>query len=260
MLRGKRRLFFDERYRALVGSPNGNFWFMSMPLPNGDRISGASPDKNREQKLWRSCFPTGEHVRGEHVRGKRVLDVGANDGYFTIAACLAGAAHVTALNTEELAHGTYPDNLAYAAGLWDVHPEVLVGDFVDLDASVLGHYHLILFFGVLYHLENVFAAFRKLKELLAPGGTIVLETQLTSVQSDHPVFELASDRYPSTVPQLKAAIDTVGNSNFLLPNELAVHNLADTFDLRVDVPDPAGNVYERAVGGSGGRKLFLLTR
>jgi tRNA (mo5U34)-methyltransferase len=238
----------------LVGSPNGNFWFMTMPLPDGRRVAGVCPDPNREQKLWASCFGGDRDC----LAGRRVLDVGANDGFFSIAALLCGAESVRAVNTGELVHGTFPRNLRYAGRLWGVRPRVTVGDFQDLPARGPG-FDVILFFGVFYHLENVYRGLRVLEQLLAPGGTVYLETQVTRVESDLPVLEVASDAYPTTVPQIHCTIDSLGNSNYLLPNSSAVRALAETFGLR-SAALPPGNPYEADFGGPGRRRVFALTR
>jgi SAM-dependent methyltransferase len=249
----ERFLTIDEASEP-VASPNGNFWFMTMPLPDGRRVVGANPDPNRERKLWASCFG---HDR-DCLVGKRVLDIGANDGFFSIASLLCGAESAHAVNTGELVHGTYPANLRFAARLWGVRPKVTVGDFQAL--SPRGpKYDVILFFGVFYHLENVYNGLRVLEQILAPGGTIYLETQVTKVESDLPVLEVASDAYPTTVPQIHCTIGSLGNSNYLLPNPPAVRALAETFGLRAVAMTP-GNPYEADFGGPGCRRLFALTR
>jgi len=56
-----------------------------------------------------------------------LLDIGANDGFYTIAALLAGAYEVTAINTAN--EPTYPENLRFAGKQWNVAPEVVVDDF-----------------------------------------------------------------------------------------------------------------------------------
>lgn len=254
----RRRVLADRFLAApcdrVVPSPNENFWFMTMPLPDGSRVGGVCPDRDREQKLWASCFGGDRDC----LAGKRVLDVGANDGFFTIASLLCGASSAHAVNTGELVHGTFPANLRYAGRLWGVRPRVTVGDFLDLPVNG-PRYDAILFFGVFYHLENVYAGLRLLGRLLAPGGRLYLETQVTGVESDLPVLEVASDAFPTTVPQIRETIGSVGNSNYLLPNPAAVRAVAGTYGL--DVAElPAGNPYEATFGGPGRRRVFVLTR
>lgn len=235
--------YFADEFRSLVPSPNGTYWFHNMPLPGGDRIAGANPDRAREQKLWRVAVDRA----GISVRGKRVLDIGANDGLFTIAALLSGADHVTAINPPDLMTNSFPQNIRYAADTWDVRPEVVAGDFMAAPLPA-GGYDVILFFGVLYHLENVFEGVRKLRHLLAPGGVVCVETQVTTIPHPRPIFEMASDSTATTVPQFKEFVNTCGNSNWLLPNDAALVSMADTFGFDVTFPAPAGNEYERSPG------------
>jgi 2-polyprenyl-3-methyl-5-hydroxy-6-metoxy-1,4-benzoquinol methylase len=194
-----------------------------MPLSNGDRIAGAHPDPNVQLKLWQTL---GLEL-DENLHAKRVLDIGANDGYFTIATILAGADQVSAINTAD--RRSYPHNLNFAAEQWNVNPEVLVGDF--LTYPFVGGYDVILCLGVLYHLENVFLAMRRLRSLLNHNGTLYLETQLSQIESALPLYESASDIYPTIAPQNKEKLDGTGISNFLFPNAAAVMNLAYSYDL-----------------------------
>jgi SAM-dependent methyltransferase len=254
-----RRRLADQFLRLdpgpLTAGPVGTTWFHNLPLPDGRQIHGAPGDPAREAKLWDACFDDDRDC----LVGKRVLDVGANDGFFTVAALLCGARSVHAVNPGELVTANYPANLRFAARVWGVRPTVTVGDFLDLPVDG-PKYDVILFFGVFYHLENVVAGMRHLAALLAPGGRVYLETQMTRVVAANiPVMELASDRFPSTVPQYAETLDRRGNANFFLPNEAGLTALADTFglDARPLSPDTP---YERSLGGHGKRKVFVLTR
>jgi len=246
--------FLSPDVGELVGGPGDLFWFHTMPLPDGRRIRGVDADPNREQKLWESCFGTDRDC----LRGQRVVDIGANDGYFTIASLLCGAKSCRAVNTGDLVHGSFPTNLRWTSRVWGVNPRITVGDFLDLPETG-PKYDVILFFGVLYHLENVFAGLRHLGELLAPGGRIYLETQVTRLDTEAPVLEVASDTFRTTVPQIRSTLDSVGNSNFLIPNPAAVHVLAETFGYEVEML-PDGNPYEADFGGLGGRRVFVLRK
>jgi SAM-dependent methyltransferase len=213
--------FFKISYDRLLNRPNGRSWWQSMPLPDGNRIAGAHADVEVQFKLWDSlCLYTCG------LAGKRVLDIGANDGFFTIAALLAGASKVTAINTAD--ETTYPENLLFAARQWNVAPEIIVDDFQTYPFD--GGYDVIFFLGVLYHLENIFAATKRLRRLLNNGGTLYLETQLSLIDSPLPLYEAASDTHRTVAKQFKEHLDAVGISNFLFPNEAAIHNLASSYD------------------------------
>jgi 2-polyprenyl-3-methyl-5-hydroxy-6-metoxy-1,4-benzoquinol methylase len=210
--------FFKRTYRHLVERPNGRYWFHSVPLPNGDRIVGAHSDSNVQTKLWDTL--------AVNPNQKRVLDIGANDGFFTIAALLAGAKSATAINTADCP--TYPENLSFAAKEWNVTPHIVIDDFQA--HPFVDNYDVILFLGVLYHLENIFAAMRLLRRLLTRRGALYLETQMSQINSQLPLYEAASDIFPTIAHQRKDAVLCTGVSNFLFPNEAAVQNLAHTYD------------------------------
>jgi len=116
-------VFFSSQIQELVASPNGTAtWWHSLPLPDGRRIVGAHLDKDFQLKMWDAL-----QIPPNALQGKAVLDIGANDGFFTVAAFLSGASHVTAINSEDWT--TWPLNIRFASEAWKVNPEVVTGDF-----------------------------------------------------------------------------------------------------------------------------------
>ena len=142
------------------------------------------------------------------MEGKTVLDIGAWDGYFSFEAERRGASRVVALDhyvwaldlagwerhqLERQAEGAPPLPAHEAPGLWqpetlpgkrgfDVAREALgssveavVADFMDADLDALGRFDVVLYLGVLYHMENPLAALRRLYEVT--GELAVIETE-----------------------------------------------------------------------------------
>lgn len=238
--------FFELRDAPLVDSPNGRMWWHSLPLPDGTLVRGHNADRSLQFKMW-DALELGD------LAGKRVLDIGAADGFFALAAWFAGAAHVTAIGTTHW--NTWPHNITLAAQRWEAPLAIETGDFRT--HPLKGPFDVILFLGVLYHVEDVFGCMRRLRDLLAPGGTIAMETQMTAIASDLPIFECASDSYPTTVPQDRNSLNGVGISNYLLPNDAAVRNLAESFGFACEAMDSARNVYSRERPR---RRIYRLTR
>jgi 2-polyprenyl-3-methyl-5-hydroxy-6-metoxy-1,4-benzoquinol methylase len=232
--------FFEPTYQKLLERPNGEDWWHNMPLPDRNRIAGAHGDRNFQLKLWQNL-----NIDPGILVKRRVLDVGARDGFFTVAALLAGADEVTAINT---ARPTYPKNLAFAAGQWCVSPDIVVDDFQS--HTFIGTYDVVLFLGMLYHLENMFLAMRRLRELLKESGLVYIETQMSQVESPLPLFESASDIYPTIARQNKGK----RGSNFLLPNEAAIRNLAHSYDFACE---RLQGIYTRQYPSRG---VFKLTK
>lgn len=227
--------FFRRSYRDLVREPNGRYWWHSLPLPTGDRIRGAHPDPDLQFKMWDAFGFRGPDA----LAGQAVLDLGANDGFFTVAAALSGAARVTGINTADW--WTYPHNIRYAVEQWGVAPEVLEADFRTHPFDTT--YDVILFLGVLYHTENVFEVAQLLRRLLADDGVLFVETQLSKIDSPLPLFEYASDVFPTVARQDKGHLSAVGVSNYLFPNHAAVLNLAASYDFDVESLDGPGRAY-----------------
>ena len=139
--------FFQENYNELIDSPNGaDIWWHSMPLPDGNRINGNHHDKDLQFKMWQAM----QIDNDGGLAGKRVLDIGANDGFFSLAAIMAGAEEVTSMDMH------WGGNLHYASELWQANPNIVAADFRVYDFQQ--QYDVIFFLGVIYHLEDVFSA------------------------------------------------------------------------------------------------------
>ena len=241
--------FFQTSYKALVESPNGaSLWWHSLPLPDGNRVNGHNPDKDLQFKMWRAM----QIPEAGGLAHKRVLDVGANDGFFTVAAVMAGARAVTAVDME---WSTWPMNIDYACRTWKVDPEIVSGDFMT--HGLAGVYDVILLLGVLYHLENLPACMRRLRSLLVEGGVVYVESQMSQVDSPLPIFEYASDVFPTVAIQDKKNLARVGISNYLFPNPAAVANLAHSYDFACTRLDGPKNAYTRE---NPYRQFFKLTK
>lgn len=241
--------FFQKQYQKLVDSPNQTrFWWHSMPLPDGNRIKGYHSDKDLQLKMWQGM----QIANNGGLTSKRVLDIGANDGFFTLAALMAGAQEVTAIDSN---WETWPLNIQYASQVWQVQPKIITADFRTYDFQQT--FDVIFFLGVLYHLEDVFNCMKKLSGLLEPKGILYLETQMSKVKSDLPVFEYASDIYPTIAPQDKPSMSWVGISNYLFPNEHAIRNLAYSYDFQCNPLDGSHNLYSKHHPT---RRLFKLVK
>ena len=107
-------------------------------------------------------------------------------------------------------------------------------------------YDVIFFLGVLYHLEDVFGCMIKLGELLEDtGGSLHRDADVPGSQSDLPIFEYASDIYPTVASQDNRSLSGVGISNYLFPNEHAIRNLAYSYDFRCEALDGPHNTYTK---------------
>jgi tRNA (mo5U34)-methyltransferase len=180
-------------------------WFHSIQLsPTVVTPGRAAPEALKRQL---------QSLRLPDLHGKSVLDVGAYDGYYSFAAERLGAARVVALDhyvwSADMAAYTRdwresnrtgeplpsphesvhwrPDELPgrkpfdLARKILGSKVEPVVGDFMTTDAKSLGQFDVVFFLGVLYHLEDLLVAMKKLRNFTAPGGLLVVETEAMEV-------------------------------------------------------------------------------
>jgi len=248
-------------------------WFHSIELAPGV----VSPGRMSLETLRREL----RMLRLPDLRGKSVLDVGAYDGYFSFAAERLGAARVVALDhyvwsvdmaaylsdwreskrtgvplpaPHESRHwrptelpGKKPFDLARRALGSNVEP--VIGDFMTMDLGSLGRFDVVLFLGVLYHMENPLAAVRRVHEVTAPGGIAVIETEAMNIRG------LAGRPYCEFLPANEMNNDP---SNWWVPNAKAVEGLCRAAGF------PDVSVYKdsgvRAVARQWGRSLISFAR
>jgi len=233
------------------------FWWHSIDLGSGVITPGAQPHEFLNARLRSLQLPD--------VHGKTVLDIGAYDGFYSFAVERLGAARVVALDhyvwslelTEhikywnackergvvpELYHTTphwrpaeLPGKRGYDAAhrALDSRVETVVADFMTADISALGTFDVVLFLGVLYHLENPLQAVRRVFELTSELA--IIETAAVTIPGyEHvPLCEF----YESN--ELNADV-----SNWWAPNQRALIGLCRAAGFRRveplnDAPLPA---------------------
>jgi tRNA (mo5U34)-methyltransferase len=203
----------QERAReVLVQCPE---WYHSIELAAGIVTPGRAPLDVWEATLRNLGLPD--------LHGKSVLDIGAYDGFFSFAAEKLGASRVVALDEHvwatdmvayikewkdaralgkavpaprdsrhwqpEVLPGKRPFDAAHE--LLNSNVEAVVGNFMTMDLSSLGRFDVVLFLGILYHMEDPLPAMRRVASLLNPGGFLGIETEAVEIPGapDAPFFE-----------------------------------------------------------------------
>jgi tRNA (mo5U34)-methyltransferase len=146
-------------------------WYHSFELPDGTRFEGHNTLEILNRRYQRFPLPGDLH-------GKRVLDIGAWDGWFSFEAERHGA-KVTAIDCVELAtflliHRALRSNVAYR-----------ILDFYELPQAQLGSFDYVFFLGVLYHLKHPLLALEIVCALTT--DTAIVESFVTDAESwrDH---------------------------------------------------------------------------
>ncbi len=126
-------------------------WYHSIELNDGSVLEGLITLETLKRRLAAMPIPL-------DLRGKRVLDIGAWDGWFSFELEKRGA-DVTALDCVEL------DTFMKARALLNSRVAFREMDVMDLSPATLGYYDIVLFLGVLYHLKHPLLALEKVCEL-----------------------------------------------------------------------------------------------
>jgi tRNA (mo5U34)-methyltransferase len=142
---------FEERIQRLADRVHGRFRYHSIELPDGSILPGLQPVEHLRWRLDLFHLP-------EDLRGKRVLDVGAWDGWFSFE-CERRGAEVVAVDCIAL------DTFIEAKALLGSKVEYLTLDVNELSSKLLGTFDIVLFFGVLYHLRHPLLGLEKAVEL-----------------------------------------------------------------------------------------------
>lgn len=126
-------------------------WYHSMELPDGTTIKGF---QTIEQLRWRLAqFPI-----SQNLSGKRVLDVGAWDGWFSFEMERRGA-QVVAVDTKT------SSRFLQARSMLSSSVEYIEADICHLTPKQIGYFDIVLCLGVLYHVKHPLLALERICEL-----------------------------------------------------------------------------------------------
>jgi tRNA (mo5U34)-methyltransferase len=142
---------YDERVREFSQSVRERFRYHSIELRDGTILPGLQSVEHLRWRLSLFGLP-------EDLRGKRVLDIGAWDGWFSFE-CERRGAEVVAVDCVEL------DTFLEARALLGSRVEYLALDMAELTAKRLGRFDIVLFLGVLYHLRHPLLGLERVLEL-----------------------------------------------------------------------------------------------
>ena len=164
-------------------------WWHTIDLGNGIITPGRD---NSPAKLQWLNFP-------ENLTGKSVIDIGAWDGFFSFEAERRGASRVLAVDSfvwQGYGGGSKADfELARRALNSRVEDREL--EVLDLSPDRVGTFDLVLFLGVLYHMQHPLLALEKVYSLAR--DQVILETHIDlrscacPAMRFYPAGELAGD-------------------------------------------------------------------
>jgi len=152
-----------EGISKLIGQLGRLGWYHSIDLPDGRVIPGIQTLDQLRARIAQYPIP-------QDLRGKRVLDIGAWDGWFSFEMERRGAQVVAVDSARQ-------QTFFEAKKLLNSKVEYIVEDICHLSPRDVGYFDIVLFFGVLYHLKHPLLALERVCELTTDMACI--ETLVT---------------------------------------------------------------------------------
>ena len=143
-------------------------WYHSIQLPSGEVTPGLQTLEQLRLRARQFPIP-------ENLRGKRVLDIGAWDGWFSFEMERRGA-NVVAVDAVQ------SEKFLYARELLGSKVEYRISDVYDLHPREFGMFDIVLFLGVLYHVKNPVLALERVCAL--SRDLVCVESFVTDDGSD----------------------------------------------------------------------------
>lgn len=159
------RLSPEERERLVARARELEPWLQGPFLLGGDLVVGG---------IWRidsRWAALAEHV--PDVTGKRILDVGSNAGYDPFMFNLQGAGEILACEPFE-----FIEQARFLESLYRTGVEFQKIGWQELSVEEHGSFDLVHCHGVLYHEVDPPALLRRLHQMTAPGGTLLLGSMM----------------------------------------------------------------------------------
>jgi tRNA (mo5U34)-methyltransferase len=176
-----RNLKATQRTRKNIEQLSRLGWYHSLELPDGSVIEGSVP---LERLKWRIA----QYPIPQDLHGKRVLDIGAWDGWCSFEMERRGAEVVAVDSVQQ-------PRFFEARKLLGSKVEYVVEDICRLTPERIGYFDIVLFFGVLYHVKHPLLALERVCELCRRDAYI--ESYVTDGGAD-PAAPPAMEFYETT--------------------------------------------------------------
>ncbi|MEY2441238.1 MAG: tRNA (mo5U34)-methyltransferase [bacterium] len=201
----------DIRSRILELAP----WYQNVELADGLWTKDLDGDRDIFSghdipgPLWRAIAKD-----LPDITGWRVLDIGCNAGYMSFAAKRLGAGTVLGVDSNLGAGISFVEQALFCRDVLGLDVEFREESFFDLEPE--RPFDLVLFCGVLYHLEDYATALDKVKSLTVPtNGLIVLETASEPITMTCPGMSAYNgDTSTYFVPSLAVLLELVRERGF----------------------------------------------
>ncbi|HUA74217.1 MAG TPA: methyltransferase domain-containing protein [Solirubrobacteraceae bacterium] len=206
----------EELRRRIAAFPSWGYRFefeggVATPVPNRALV-------NRHRQRRRYFFEALLRLTGGSLRGRRVLDLGCNAGFWSLAAIEAGAEFVLGVDARE-AYVQQAELVFEAKGIARERYRFQCANVLERQAEEGERFDIVLCLGLLDHVAKPFELFEAMAA--AQPGLIVIDTEIS--RSRMSVFELET---------LYHRENAVEYETVMIPSRLALTELAAQFGFR----------------------------
>lgn len=169
----------EQLRERVAGFPH---WHYEFDL-QGVRTPISNPEfANRHRERKRYLFDPLVRLCGGSLEGKRVLDLGCNAGFWSLAALEAGADFVLGVEGRQM-YVDQADLVFETKGVDRARYRFLVGDLFNLDLGRDAPFDIVLCLGLLYHVSKPMSLF----ERIAGWNTdlLLIDTTLSLLPGAH---------------------------------------------------------------------------
>lgn len=154
-----------------------DLWFHSFDFPDGEKINGICQTASQDVILERLS------TLDVSFLDRDVLDIGCFDGYFSLNALRNGAKFVTGIDIGPWGTQKWKEHYQYVMSKYGItNFDCFTLDFYNWDET--DKKDLVLFQGVLYHLENPLLGLHKLRRIVK--NQVVVETHIDCEYNSYP--------------------------------------------------------------------------
>lgn len=203
--------------------------------------------RHRERKKY--FFDSFVELLGGSLQGKRVLDLGCNAGFWSLRAIGAKCDYVLGIDGRQ-EHIDQANFVFEAKGIKERRYDFVAGNIFDMDLSQFGTFDVVLYLGLMYHVNKHIEMMEKISEV--NSDILVIDTTLSMNRGS----SLEVRHEPLDDPRNAVDYELV-----LIPTKRAVQELVNQFGYTALTLKPEFKNYEGSNDYQrGSRRAFVCSK
>jgi SAM-dependent methyltransferase len=204
---------------------------------------------NRHEQRKKYFFEPLVQLFGGSLAGKRVLDIGCNAGFWSLAAAQAGCDYVLGVDGRQM-HVDQANFVFEVEGIEKDRYDFIESDFFAMDVREFGRFDIVLCLGLMYHVSKHMNLMEKISEV--NDDVLLIDTALAKLPG--PYFAV---RRGDRLDEPRSAVD---HELVMVPTWEAVRELVSEFQYESVVLKPRFESYEGSKDYRKRRRAFLCAK